>query len=69
MLKIKVSDLEILRQEQAMAKLAEQSTVRAVVQLSVENKKKDLLIQQLAQTINTLAIEIAKLEQGKGGDE
>lgn len=61
MLKIKASDLEILRQEEEMNKVAEISMVNAIAGFAVQDKKKDLLIQQLAQTISGLAIEIEKI--------
>lgn len=61
MLKIKASDLEILRQEEEMNKVAEISMVNAIAGFAVQDKKKDLLIQQLAQTISGLAIEIKKI--------
>lgn len=45
-------------------RISGQNTVRAIADLAVENAKKDLLIQQLAQTIANLNIEIQQLKGG-----
>lgn len=45
-------------------RISGQNTVRAIADLNVENAKKDLLIQQLAQTIANLNIEIQQLKGG-----
>ena len=55
-----------LIKEKESKKLTEQNTVKAIADLAVSNKQKDLLIQQLSQTVANLNIEIAKL---KGGNE
>ena len=61
---IRIKDLEIVEQERQQEELAEKNTAAALVQLTIENKKKDLLITQLTQTIANLNIEIAKLKGG-----
>jgi len=61
MIKIKVTDLEILRQEEETNRAGEQSIVKAIANFAVQDKKKDLLIQQLAQTVSSMAIEIEKI--------
>lgn len=44
--------------------ITNQNTVKAIAELSIENKKKDFLIQNMAQTIATLNIEIQQLKGG-----
>jgi|BioPla2DNA2_1021312.scaffolds.fasta_scaffold137199_2 hypothetical protein len=61
MIKIKATDLEILRQEEETNRAGEQSIVKAIANFAVQDKKKDLLIQQLAQTVSSMAIEIEKI--------
>jgi len=41
-----------------------QNTAKAIADLSVENAKKDALIQQLAGTVSNLNIKIAQLQGG-----
>ena len=61
---IRIKDLEIIEQERKQEELAEKNKANALVQLTIENKKKDLLITQLTQTVANLNIEIAKLKGG-----
>ncbi|WPZ17776.1 hypothetical protein UM396_14420 [Geobacillus subterraneus] len=61
---IRIKDLEIVEQERQQEELAEKNTATTLAQLAIENKKKDLLITQLTQTIANLNIEIAKLKGG-----
>lgn len=61
---IRIKDLEIVEQERKQEELAEKNTMNALVQLTIENKKKDLLITQLTQTVANLNIEITKLKGG-----
>ncbi len=42
MIKIKVTDLEILRQEEETNRAGEQSIVKAIANFAVQDKKKDL---------------------------
>ena len=44
--------------------LGKQNTAKAIADLSVENAKKDALIQQLAGTVSNLNIKIAQLQGG-----
>lgn len=61
---IRIKDLEIVEQERQQSEIVEKSTAEVLAQLSVENKKKDVLIVQLTQTIADLNIEISKLKGG-----
>ena len=61
---IRIKGLEIVEQERKQEELAEKNTTNALVQLTIENKKKDLLITQLTQTVANLNIEITKLKGG-----
>ena len=61
---IRIKDLEIVEQERKQEELTEKNTTNALVQLTIENKKKDLLITQLTQTVANLNIEITKLKGG-----
>ena len=61
---IRIKDLEIVEQERKQEELTEKNTTNALVQLTIENKKKDLLIAQLTQTVANLNIEITKLKGG-----
>lgn len=61
---IRVKDLEIVEQERQQEESTEKNTAAALAQLTIESKKKDLLITQLTQTIANLNIEIAKLKGG-----
>ena len=61
---IRIKDLEIVEQERKQEELAEKNTTNALVQLTIENKKKGLLITQLTQTVANLNIEITKLKGG-----
>lgn len=61
---IRIKDLEIVEQERQQSEIAEKSTAATLAQLAVENKKKDILIAQLTQTVANLNIEMAKLKGG-----
>ncbi|OKO91408.1 hypothetical protein BRO54_2685 [Geobacillus proteiniphilus] len=61
---IRIKDLEIVEQERQQEESTEKNTAAVLAQLTIENKKKDLLITQLTQTIANLNIEIAKLKGG-----
>lgn len=61
---IRIKDLEIVEQERQQEESTEKNTAAVLAQLTFENKKKDLLITQLTQTIANLNIEIAKLKGG-----
>lgn len=61
---IRIKDLEIIEQERKQEELTEKNTTNALVQLTIENKKKGLLITQLTQTVANLNIEITKLKGG-----
>lgn len=61
---IRIKDLEIVEQERQQEELAEKTTATVLSQLAIENKKKDLLITQLTQTVANLNIEITKLKGG-----
>lgn len=61
---IRIKDLEIVEQEKQQSEIAEKSTAETLAQLYIENKKKDMLISQLSQTVANLNIEIAKLKGG-----
>lgn len=61
---IRIKDLEIVEQERQQEELAEKNTATVLSQLAIENKKKDLLITQLTQTVANLNIEITKLKGG-----
>lgn len=61
---IRIKDLEIVEQERQQEELAEKNTATVLAQSAIENKKRDLLITRLTQTITNLNIEIAKLKGG-----
>ena len=61
---IRIKDLEIVEQERKHGEIAEKSTSMALVQLALENQKKNILITQLTQTVANLNIEIMKLKGG-----
>lgn len=61
---IRIKDLEIVEQERQQSKIGEKSTAATLAQLAVENKKKDILIAQLTNTVANLNVEIAKLKGG-----
>ena len=61
---IRIKDLEIVEQERQREEAIETSTTMALARLALENQKKDVLIEQLTQTIVNLNIEIAKLKGG-----
>ncbi|MED4978752.1 hypothetical protein P9726_03335 [Geobacillus stearothermophilus] len=61
---IRIKDLEIVEQERQQEELAEKNTVAVLVQLAIENQKKDMMIAQLMQTVANLNIEITKLKGG-----
>lgn len=61
---IRIKDLEIVEQEQRQEEEVKKSTSMALAQLALENQKKDVLIEQLAQTVANLNIEVARLKGG-----
>lgn len=61
---IRIKDLEIVEQERRQEEVAEKSTSMALAQLVLESQKKDVLIEQLTQTVANLNVEIAKLKGG-----
>lgn len=61
---IRIKDLEIVEQERKHGEITEKSTAMALARLALENQKKDVLIEQLTQTVANLNIEIAKLKGG-----
>lgn len=61
---IRIKDLEIVEQERRQEEAVKRSTSMALAQLTLENQKKDVLIEQLTQTVSKLNIEIAKLKGG-----
>lgn len=63
---IKIKDLEIIEQEKQLEELSGKTTATAMAQLSVENKKKDALIQQLTKTTAELSVELAKVKGAIG---
>lgn len=63
---IKIKDLEIIEQEKQLEELSGKTTAAAMAQLSVENKKKDALIQQLTKTTAELSVELAKVKGAIG---
>ena len=58
---IRIKDLEIVEQEQK----AEQIPMKTLAELTIDNKKKDILIAQLTNTVAMLNLEINKLKRGK----
>ena len=58
---IRIKDLEIVEQEQK----AEQIPMKTLAELTIDNKKKDILITQLTNTVAMLSLEINKLKRGK----
>lgn len=67
LIEIQVKDLRITRDEKKKKDLEEaanQSSAKVTAQLIVSDKKKDLLITQLAQAIAKQNIEIQKLKGG-----
>lgn len=61
---IRIKDLEVVEQERFEKEIANKSMAQIIAMLTVENKKKDMLIEQLSQTVAALNIEIAKLKGG-----
>lgn len=61
---IRIKDLEIVEQERQREEAIETSTAMALSRLSLENQKKDILIEQLTQTVANLNLEIMKLKGG-----
>ena len=57
---IRIKDLEIVEQEQKM----EQIPTQMLAELTIDNKKKDILIAQLTNTVAMLNLEINKLKGG-----
>jgi len=64
LLEIQVSDLKIKRYQENSKTTQEKTTAKTLAELTVESKKKDLVIQQLASTIAMLNLEIQKLKGG-----
>ncbi|MED4978764.1 hypothetical protein P9726_03395 [Geobacillus stearothermophilus] len=61
---IRIKDLEIVEQERQREEAIEKSTSMALARLALENQKKDILIEQLTQTVANLNLEIMKLKGG-----
>ncbi|PUF85659.1 MULTISPECIES: hypothetical protein [unclassified Geobacillus] len=61
---IRIKDLEIVEQERQREEAIETSTAMALARLALENQKKDVLIEQLTQTVANLNLEIMKLKGG-----
>ena len=61
---IRIKDLEIVEQERQQGEAIETSTAMTLAQLALENQKKDILIEQLTQTVANLNIEVARLKGG-----
>lgn len=61
---IRIKDLEIVEQERQQGEAIETSTAMALARLALENQKKDVLIEQLTQTVANLNLEIMKLKGG-----
>ena len=61
---IRIKDLEIVEQERQREEAIETSTAMALARLAIENQKKDVLIEQLAQTVANLNLEIMKFKGG-----
>lgn len=61
---IRIKDLEIVEQERQREEAIETSTAMALARLVLENQKKDVLIEQLTQTVANLNLEIMKLKGG-----
>lgn len=61
---IRIKDLEIVEQERQQGEAIEKSTAMLLAQLSLENQKKDVLIEQLTQMVASLNLEIMKLKGG-----
>ena len=57
---IRIKDLEIVEQEQK----AEQIPMKTLAELTIDNKKKDILIAQLTNTVAMLNLEINKIKRG-----
>ena len=57
---IRIKDLEVVEQEQK----AEQIPMKTLAELTIDNKKKDILIAQLTNTVAMLNLEINKLKGG-----
>lgn len=67
MLEIAISDLKITRDEnkkKSLEEVANQNSSKVITQLMLSDKKKDLLITQLAQAVANQNIEIQKLKGG-----
>lgn len=67
MLEIAISDLKITRDEnkkKSLEEVANQNSAKVITQLMLSDKKKDLLITQLAQAVANQNIEIQKLKGG-----
>lgn len=67
LLEIAISDLKITRDEKKkkdLEEVANQNSAKVIAQLMLSDKKKDLLITQLAQAVANQNIEIQKLKGG-----
>lgn len=61
---IRIKDLEIVEQERQREEAIETITAMALARLALENQKKDVLIEQLTQTVANLNLEIMKFKGG-----
>lgn len=68
MLEIAIADLKITRDEnkkKSLEEVANQNSAKVIAQLMLSDKKKDLIITQLAQAVANQNIEIQKLKGEK----
>lgn len=66
MLEIQVSDLKIKRYKENEKEDQQKTSAKTLAELTIESKKKDFVIQQLAHTIATLNLEVQKLKKEGG---
>lgn len=68
LLEIAIADLKITRDEnkkKSLEEVANQNSAKVIAQLMLSDKKKDLIITQLAQAVANQNIEIQKLKGEK----